>query len=59
VPDFCARLFQQTLKELISKIEQFLAAYDKTKVPFKWTATSDSILEKFQRLCSKISGTPH
>ena len=31
-----------------------MAAYDKTKVPFKWTATAGSILEKHQRLCSHI-----
>ena len=48
-----------SVKELINKIEQFVAAYDKTKVPFKWTATADSILEKLQRLCSQISGTAH
>ena len=48
-----------SVKELISKIEQFVAAYDKTKVPFKSTATADSILEKLQRLCSQISGTAH
>jgi putative transposase len=48
-----------SVKELISKIEQFVAAYDKTKTPFNWTATADSILEKLQRLCSQISGTGH
>ena len=48
-----------SVKELISKIEQLVAAYDKTKVPFKWTATADSILEKLQRLCTQISGTVH
>jgi putative transposase len=48
-----------SVKELISKIEQFVAAYDKTKTPFQWTATADSILEKLQRLCSQISGTAH
>lgn len=47
------------VKELISKIEQFVAAYGKTKVPFKWTATADSILKKFQRLFSQISGASH
>ena len=52
-------VFPQTLKELINKIELFVAAYDKTKAPFKWTATADSILEKLQRLCSQISGTAH
>jgi len=42
-------------KELIAKIEQFVAAHNMTKAPFKWTATADSILEKIQRLCSEIS----
>jgi len=46
-------------KELITKIEQFVTAYNKTKAPFNWTATADSILEKLQRLCSQISGTGH
>ena len=46
-------------KELIAKIEQFVAAYNKTKAPFSWTATAGSILEKLQRLCSQISGTTH
>jgi putative transposase len=48
-----------SVKELIAKIEQFVAAYNKTKAPFKWTATADSILEKLQRLCAQISGTAH
>ncbi|MEA5416250.1 IS630 family transposase [Synechococcus sp. BA-132 BA5] len=48
-----------SVKELIAKIEQFVAAYNKTKAPFNWTATADSILEKLQRLCSQISGTGH
>ena len=34
-------------------------AYNKTKAPFNWTATADSILEKLQRLCSQISGSAH
>jgi putative transposase len=46
-----------SVKELIAKIEQFVEAYNKTKAPFNWTATADSILEKLQRLCSQISGT--
>jgi putative transposase len=45
--------------ELIAKIEQFVAAYNKTKASFNWTATADSILEKLQRLCTQISGTAH
>ena len=48
-----------SVKELIARIEQFVAAYNKTKAPFNWTATADSILEKLQRLCTQISGTAH
>ena len=48
-----------SVKELIAKIEQFVEAYNKTKAPFNWTATADSILEKLQRLCAQISGTTH
>lgn len=48
-----------SVKELIAKIEQFVATYNKTKAPFNWSATADSILEKLQRLCSQISGTGH
>ncbi|MEB3272004.1 MAG: hypothetical protein VKJ44_10240 [Synechococcus sp.] len=44
-------------QKLIAKIEPFVAAYNKAKAPFNWTATADSILEKLQRLCSQISGT--
>ena len=48
-----------SVKELIAKIEQFVATYNKTKAPFKWTATAHSILEKLQRLWTQISGTAH
>ena len=47
------------VKELIARIEKFVAHYNKSTVPFVWTATADSILEKLQRLCSQISGTAH
>jgi hypothetical protein len=45
--------------EQIARIEQFVAAYSKNTAPFTSTATADSILEKIQRLCSRISGTVH
>ena len=55
-----AKTIDEARQELIAKIEQFVAAYNKTKAaPFNWTATADSILEKLQRLCSQISGTGH
>jgi putative transposase len=37
-----------SVKELIARIEQFVAAYNKTKAPFSWTTTAVSILEKLQ-----------
>ena len=48
-----------SVKELIAKIEHFVANYNKNKAPFAWTATADSILEKLSRLCAQISGTAH
>ena len=48
-----------SVKELIAKIEHFVASYNKNKAPFAWTATADSILEKLSRLCAQISGTVH
>lgn len=49
----------RSVKELIAKIELFVSAQNKTKSPFIWTATADSILEKIQRLCLRISGAAH
>lgn len=47
----------KSVKELVSKIEQFVQRYNATTRPFVWTATADSILEKIKRLCQFISGT--
>jgi len=41
-----------SFKERTATIEQFVASFDKTKAPFKWTATADSMLEKVRRICS-------
>jgi putative transposase len=49
----------KSVKELIAKIEQFVAEYNSNYHPFSWTATADSILEKVKRLCQRISGTGH
>jgi putative transposase len=48
-----------SVKELIQKIDHFVSQYNKTCAPFVWTATADSILEKLERLTSRISGTGH
>ena len=49
----------RSVKELVQKIEQFVAAYNANAKPFLWHATAESILEKLGRLCNLISGTAH
>jgi putative transposase len=49
----------KSVKELISKIQQFVEHYNTHARPFVWTATADSILEKIKRLCILISETRH
>jgi putative transposase len=44
-------------KDLVAKIEAFVAAYNAKARPFAWTPTSDAILEKLERLCKSICGT--
>lgn len=46
-------------KQLVQRIDHFVAAYNTNCRPFKWTATADSILEKLHRLCTRITGTTH
>ncbi|VTY29959.1 DDE superfamily endonuclease [Xylophilus ampelinus] len=48
-----------SVKQLVQRIDHFVAAHNANCRPFKWTATADSILEKLHRLCSRISGTGH
>lgn len=48
-----------SVKELVTKIDYFVEHYNEHSRPFVWTATSDSILAKIERLCSYISGTAH
>jgi putative transposase len=48
-----------SVKQLVQRIDHFVAAYNTNCRPFKWTATADSILEKLHRLCSRITGTGH
>ena len=44
-------------KDLVAKIEAFIAAYNTKAHPFVWTATSEAILEKVERICKVICGT--
>jgi len=47
------------VKELVQKIDAYVAHYNPHRRPFVWTATADSILAKLKRLCKVIIGTPH
>jgi hypothetical protein len=47
----------RTTRELVRRIEAFVAAYNATARPFAWTATPESILAKLERLLSAIGGT--
>jgi putative transposase len=49
----------KSVKELIRKIEEFVHRHNAHSHPFAWTATADSILEKINRLCQRISDTRH
>jgi transposase len=49
----------RSVKELVEKIDHFVTHYNQHCQAFLWTATADSVLEKLQRLTSRISGTGH
>ena len=49
----------RSVKELVTKIDQFVENDNQNARPFVWTATADSIFAKVQRLCERISGTGH
>lgn len=48
-----------SVKQLVSRIDQFVTHHNANCQPFRWTASADSILEKLHRLCSRIYGTEH
>ena len=47
----------RSVKELVDRIRTFTENYNTKAKPFVWTATSESILDKIERLCKAISGT--
>lgn len=49
----------RNVKQLVQRIDDFVAHYNDDARPFMWTATSESILGKLERLCTAINGTPH
>lgn len=46
-----------SVRELIERIKAFTEGYNPQAHPFIWTATPESILQKLERLCMRISGT--
>lgn len=48
-----------SVKELTTKIDNFVSQYNHNCKPFTWAATADSILAKLARLCGRITGTGH
>ena len=49
----------RSVPDLITKIDRFVHTYNPRARPFSWTATSESILQKIERLCQAIAGTGH
>lgn len=49
----------RTVKELVRRIDAFVAHYNLHARPFAWTATADSILAKIERISKVICGTQH
>jgi putative transposase len=49
----------RTVRELIRRITDYVAGYNRTSRPFAWTATADAILAKLTRLAKGLSGSYH
>lgn len=49
----------KNVRDLIARIEHFIQHHNTNPVPFKWTATADSILQKVKRISKLLCGTPH
>jgi putative transposase len=47
----------QSVRELVQRIDHFVAHHNVNCKPFIWTATADSIIAKLKRLCERINGT--
>lgn len=47
----------KSVNQLVQKIDGYVQHYNDHSAPFIWTATADSILDKLERLCERISGT--
>jgi transposase len=47
------------VRELVARIDAYVAHYNAHKRPFVWTATAASIFDKLQRIYKLINGTQH
>jgi len=47
----------RSVKQLVARIDDFVAHYNRRAASSAWTAMADSILEKIERLCERLSGT--
>ncbi len=47
-----------SVAQLVSTIERFIAQYNDGASPFVWVATAESVFGKLERLSSRICGTP-
>ncbi len=47
----------RSVRDLVTRINQFVEHYHRNCRPFVWAATADSIFQKLARLCARISGT--
>jgi len=46
-----------SVRQLVQRIDQFVAALNTNCRPFKWNAIADAILKQERRHCSRTSGT--
>ncbi|HLW64290.1 MAG TPA: IS630 family transposase, partial [Gemmataceae bacterium] len=44
---------------LEAAIQAYLAEHNRDPKPFQWTATTDSILKKIEKVCKRTSNSGH
>lgn len=49
----------KSVKDLVARIDDFVDQHNRKCAPFTWYATAESILERIERLCKRISVTEH
>ena len=58
-PDGIRRGVFKNVDELITAIDDYIAANNENPKPFLWTATAELILERVARLCKRTNRSPH